>query len=123
MKTFIKTVAAVSLLSSAAIADSAEFHPSTYTTYMQHAAYDGSVKVLNRLPNDELSYTEIGMVRISTNRVSDYYEALGEIKEAAAKHGGTAIVLQDDAKLYMAGGMTSRGTEPQNVTAIALITH
>jgi hypothetical protein len=63
------------------------------------------------------------MVRVSTKKVSDYYQAIDEIKEAAAKHGGTAIVLADDAKIYSAGGMTASGKTPKNVSAIAVIQH
>ncbi len=123
MKTFFKAFAATTFFSTAALAGSAEFHPSTYTTYKKHAAHSGSVTVLSTLPRNELSYTEIGMVRIPTQKVSNYGEALDYIKNAAAKHGGTAIVLEDDAKLFMAGGVTSRGTAPRNVSAIALIRH
>lgn len=123
MKTFLKTVAAVSLISGAAHAEKAEFHPSTYTTYKQHSAHNGSVQVLEALPSNELSYTEIGMVRIPTKSVSDYQQALAEIKAAAAKHGGNAIVLEEDAQLFSSGALTPRGTAPANVTATAVIRH
>lgn len=122
MKTFLKTFAVTALISGTAFAG-AEFHPSTYTTYVKHNAHKGSVEVLQRLPSDQLSYTEIGMVRIPSDKVANYYEALSEIKEAAAQHGGTAIILEDDAKLYSAGGLTARGTAPRNITAIAVIRH
>lgn len=122
MKTFLKTFAAVSLMSGAAFAD-AEFHPSTYTTYKKHGAYSGSVQVLNNLPGNELSYTEIGMVRVSTKEVGSFYDALDQLKDEAAKHGGTAVVLEDDAKIFSEGGVTERGTTPENVTAIAVIRH
>lgn len=123
MKTFIKaTLLSTSLIATAAFAG-AEFHPSTYTTYVQHDAHRGEVNVLHGLPKDELSYTEIGMVRISSDQVSDYYEALEAIKSAAARHGGNAIVLADDAKLFMSGGLTDRGTSVRNISAIAVIQH
>ena len=122
MKLLTTTFAISALLASSAFAG-AEFHPSTYTTYKKHGPNNGSVRVLNRLPKDELSYTEIGMVRISTKQVGGYYEALDEIKEAAAKHGGNAIVLEDDAKLFSAGATTSSGKTPRNVSAIAVIQH
>lgn len=122
MKTFIKTFAMATLVSGAALAD-AEFHPSTYTTYKKHGAYDGSVQVLQSLPQNELSYTEIGMVRVPTGKVGNFYEALDQMKQAAAKHGGTAIILEDDAKLFSEGALTDRGTQPANATAIAVIRH
>lgn len=99
----------------------AEFHPSTYTTYKQHSAYKGDVEVLPALPQDNLNYTEIGLVRISTKQVNNYNQALDQIKAAAARHGGNTIVLEDDAKLFAAGNVTPSGNKPRNVTAVALI--
>ncbi len=122
MKRILAALSITAVMSSAAFAG-AEFLPSTYTTYKKHSPNTGSIRVLQRLPADELSYTEIGMVRVSTKSISDYYQAIDEIKAAAAKHGGTAIVLSDDAKIYSAGGMTASGTTPKNVSAIAVIQH
>lgn len=108
------------MVTSAAMAADAEFHASTYTTYKKHSPYAGSVKVLDRTP-DIGQYIEIGLVRIGTDKVYSYYDALDELKEAAAKHGGTAIVLEDDAKIFSEGGTTDRGTRPLNATATAVI--
>lgn len=122
MKHLMKIIALSALIASPAFAG-AEFHPSTYTTYKKHGPNNGSVRVLNRLPKDELSYTEIGMVRISTKQVGSYYDALEEIKDAAAQHGSNAIVLEGDAKLFSAGATTPSGSTPRNVSAIAVIQH
>lgn len=119
MKLFMIALVALSALLSAS-AYAAEFHPSTYTTYKKHGPYGGTVGVLNDLPAVG-SYTEIGIVRVPTGDVSDYYTALDDLKKAAAEHGGTAIVLQPDAKLFAEGKNTDNGTPPHYATAIAII--
>ncbi|MAR56177.1 MAG: hypothetical protein CMM93_03245 [Rickettsiales bacterium] len=101
-------------MSSAAMAG-AEFHPSTYTTYMQHPPYKGYVKLLSDLPQDEASYTEIGMVRIDVDEVRGFDDAMDRLKAMAAQHGGMAIIPDDDARM-MASGAT-----PKNATATAVI--
>lgn len=120
MKLFLSILAVSSMLAGTASAQDAEFHASTYTNYKKHGPYNGSVQVLNTFP-DVGEYIEIGLVRIGTDKVYNYYDALDELKEAAARHGGMAIVLEDDAKLFSEGHLTDRGTRPLNATATAVI--
>lgn len=120
MKTLLTTLAISAFLSSAAFAADAEFHPSTYTTYKKHGPYNGAVRVLDRLPPAG-QYTEIGLVRVGTDNVNNFSDAEQSLKSAAAQHGGTAIILEDDARLFSQGGLTPRGTTPQNATATAVI--
>ncbi|MCI5049607.1 MAG: hypothetical protein MRY32_04670 [Rickettsiales bacterium] len=117
MKTFVVTLCAM-MVAGAAMA--AEFHPSTYTTYKKHAAYDGRVDVLSGLPSGN-GFTEIGIVRVPTAAFPDYDAAISALKNKAAQHGGTAIVLQDDAILYGQGANTDSGRKPRHVSAIAII--
>ena len=121
MKSFFAATIATVILSAAAHAGEAEFHPSTYTTYKKHGPHSGSVQVLERLPAVG-TYTEIGIVRIKT-QTTNGHSVVGELKEKAAQHGGTAIILEDDAKIFMADGVTPSGSKPQNATAIAVIRH
>lgn len=114
------SLVAACLTSTAALASDAEFHPSTYTTYKKHQPNSGEVELLSELPPVG-QYIEIGVVRVSTNKVSDFYDALDELKEAAARHGSNAIVLEEDARIFSEGGTTDRGTQPVNATAMALI--
>ena len=109
------------LLSGAAFAGPAEFHPSTYTTYKQHGPNQGSVEVLSQLPADDRTYIEIGLVRIPTSTAGSYSTAIDALKEKAAEHGGNAIALEEDAKLFSAGANTPRGTQPVYATATAMI--
>ena len=111
---------AVTMTASAALAADAEFHPSTYTTYKKLGPSEADVKVLEALPPVG-KYIEIGLVRVGTDKVSDYDEALNDLKKATAAHGGTAIVLEDDSKIFASGGTTSRGTRPINATATAIV--
>jgi hypothetical protein len=73
------------------------------------------VSLLPYLPRDERSYTEIGMVRIDTDEVRDYNDAMNRLKVVAARHGGTAIIPSDDAR------MMANGSRPKNATAVAVI--
>ncbi len=122
MKTFIATLAATALLSTATIAADAEFHPSTYTTYKKHGPYSGSVKILEKLPAPG-QYTEIGIVRVPTSKVASSSQAIRLLKAKAAQHGGNALKLEDDAVIFANGGTTDRGTRPQHATAIAVISN
>lgn len=120
MKLILKAAAITLCFASAASATDASFHPSTYTTYKKHGPYSGDVKVMERFP-EVGKYIEIGLVRVPTNQVNNGYQALDELKEAAARHGGMAIVLEDDARIFMGNGTTERGTRPINATATAVI--
>lgn len=121
MKLILKAAAVAAIfVATQAQASDATFHPSTYTTYKKHGPYNGSVRVMEQLPAVG-KYIEIGLVRVPTSKVSSSYQALDELKEAAAQHGGTAIVLEDDARIFCAGGHTERGTTPINATATAVI--
>ena len=113
---YLTCFAMILSFSSAAFAG-ASFHPSTYTTYVQHQPYNGSVTLLDDYPTNEASYTEIGMVRIDTHSVRNYSDAMNQLKLAAAQHGGTAIIPSDDAKMMASGAL------PKNATAVAVITH
>lgn len=120
MKTWMTAFAATAMLTStAAFAGDATFHPSTYTTYKKHAPHTGDVDVLQGMPSGT-SHTEIGIVRVKSEQAESFDVALNSLKERAAKHGGTAIVLQDDAQIFAEGGMTEKGTPPENVSAIAI---
>lgn len=120
MKTWITALAATAMLTStAAYAADATFHPSTYTTYKKHAAYNGDVDVLHNAPGGN-NYTEIGIVRVKSKTAGSFDVALNSLKKSAAEHGGTAIILQDDAEIYAEGGTTDKGTPPENVSAIAI---
>jgi len=120
MYRFSLSLIATCLLSTAALASDAEFHPSTYTTYKKHQPNLGDVQLLSELPPVG-EYIEIGVVRIATKKVSGFYDALDELKATAARHGGNAIVLEEDARIFSKGGTTDRGTRPVNATAMALI--
>lgn len=120
MKLVIKAAIVALCFTSQAYAIDAEFHPSTYTTYKKLAPYNGSVQVMEHLPAVG-KYIEIGLVRVPTDRVSSSSEAISELKQAAAQHGGVAIVLEDDARIFAAGGTTERGTRPINATATAVV--
>ena len=120
MKLVLKAAVAALCFASQAYAIDASFHPSTYTTYKKHGPYSGSVQVMENFPAVG-KYIEIGLVRVPTDQVSGGSEAISELKEAAARHGGMAIVLEDDARIFNAGGTTERGTRPINATATAVI--
>lgn len=120
MKLLAVSFLAVAMAAGVASAEDAEFHPSTYTTYKKHGPNSGSVKVLEVLPPVG-KYIEIGVVRVGTDKISDYYDALSDLKQAAAAHGGNAIVLEEDTRILSNGGLTDRGTRPLYATATAVI--
>ena len=120
MKTWMSALAATAMLTgTAAFAADATFHPSTYTTYKKHSAYNGDVDVLQGMPSGT-AHTEIGIVRVKSKSAGSFDVAVNSLKKRAAKHGGTAIVLQDDAQIFAEGGVTDKGTPPENVSAIAI---